>query len=295
MARARGVIGAAILLGFCTGAAAGGGDLYADVNGWRLIARESGPVNYYHVVADSPLPYIHGAYEPGYKTAVMGFEIPRGEERAFHHVTWKWRADILPRGGDECARGQEDSAAVVYVTWKPGTPVVCAQVRLERGRNERQRLRPEAEPLRRSGHDHPRDGRPNWRLESGDDRPRRSVPRAFRGRRDPGSSGPWPDDRRRSDAKRELCGLRRFRVIALRCSLGAGKAARGAASSVSFIVQCPRDPTAWRPTPRDAAPTASGRISRASLRSWHTGPPRTGGSCHRLCSSSMTPYTVARF
>jgi hypothetical protein len=118
MARARGVIGAAILLGFCTGAAAGGGDLYADVNGWRLIARESGPVNYYHVVGDSPLPYIHGAYEPGYKTAVMGFEIPRGQERAFRHLTWKWRADVLPRGGDECARGQEDSAAVVYVTWK---------------------------------------------------------------------------------------------------------------------------------------------------------------------------------
>src|SRR5580704_9776599 len=99
---------------------AAGGDLYADVNGWRLIPRESGPVNYYRVVGDPLLPYIHAAYEPGYKTAVMGFEVPNGQARAFHRLTWKWRADVLPRGGDECAPGEEDSAAVVYVTWKRG-------------------------------------------------------------------------------------------------------------------------------------------------------------------------------
>jgi len=110
----------AVLLALGPAAAAVGGDLYADVNGWRLIPRESGPVNYYRVVGDSLLPYIHAAYEPGYKTAVMGFEIPSGQARAFHRLTWKWRADVLPRGGDECAPGEEDSAAVVYVTWKRG-------------------------------------------------------------------------------------------------------------------------------------------------------------------------------
>ena len=77
-------------------------------------------MNYYRVVDDPVLPHIHAAYLPGYETAVMGFEIPRGRERAFHHLSWTWRADVLPRGGDECARGAEDSAAVVYVTWKRG-------------------------------------------------------------------------------------------------------------------------------------------------------------------------------
>ncbi|MGO9836545.1 MAG: DUF3047 domain-containing protein [Polyangiaceae bacterium] len=111
---------AAAVLAFAGGTPAAGGDLYADVGAWRLIPRESGPVNYYRVVSDPVLPYIHADYQPGYKTAVMGFEVPQGQVRAFHHLTWKWRADVLPRGGDECARGQEDSAAVVYVTWKRG-------------------------------------------------------------------------------------------------------------------------------------------------------------------------------
>jgi len=112
-----GAIAAAAVLALATGASAGG-DVRADVGAWRLIARESGPVDYYRVVGDPVLPYIHAAYEPGYKTAVWGFEVPRGQERALHHLTWKWRADVLPRGGDECSPGKEDSAAVVYVTWK---------------------------------------------------------------------------------------------------------------------------------------------------------------------------------
>jgi hypothetical protein len=52
-----------------------------DVSGWRGIPRESGPVNYYRVDGDPLLPFIHASYEPGYKTAVMGFEIPKGGRR----------------------------------------------------------------------------------------------------------------------------------------------------------------------------------------------------------------------
>jgi len=100
------------------GGLAAGGDIDIDIAAWRVIPRESGPVNYYRVVNDPVLPYIHAAYEPGYKTAVMGFAIPDGQARTFHRLTWKWRAEVLPRGGDECAPGQEDSAAVIYVTWK---------------------------------------------------------------------------------------------------------------------------------------------------------------------------------
>jgi hypothetical protein len=109
---------AAVLLVGVAGRARAGGDLSADVNAWRLIPGESGPVNYYRVGGDLGLPYIHAAYEPGYKTAVMGFEIPHEQARAFHRLAWRWRADVLPRGGDECTHGEQDSAAVVYVTWK---------------------------------------------------------------------------------------------------------------------------------------------------------------------------------
>jgi len=118
--RSLGTVVVAAMLAFSPAAAEAGGDLRADVNGWRLIPRESGPVNYYRVVGDPLLPHIHAAYEPGYKTAVMGFEVRDDHARAFHHLTWMWRADVLPRGGDECAPGKEDSAAVVYVTWKRG-------------------------------------------------------------------------------------------------------------------------------------------------------------------------------
>ena len=116
------VCGAILLLSLGSGArdAAAAGELHADVRSWRLIPRESGPQNYYRVVNDPAFPYIHADYRPGYETAVMGFDVPSTQRRAFHHVTWDWRADVLPRGGNECAKGKEDSAAVVYVTWKRG-------------------------------------------------------------------------------------------------------------------------------------------------------------------------------
>jgi hypothetical protein len=111
---------AAALLAFGAGLAAANADLAIAANAWRIIPRESGRVNYYRVVDDPVLPYVHSSYQPGYETAVLGFEVPDGRRSSFHHLTWKWRADVLPRGGDECARGAEDSAAVVYVTWKRG-------------------------------------------------------------------------------------------------------------------------------------------------------------------------------
>jgi hypothetical protein len=113
-------IAATALLAFGAGLAVAGGDLVMNVNAWRIIPRESGRVNYYRVVDDAALPYIHAAYRPGYDTAVLGFEVPGDRARSFHRLAWKWRATTLPRGGDECARGAEDSAAVVYVTWKRG-------------------------------------------------------------------------------------------------------------------------------------------------------------------------------
>jgi hypothetical protein len=88
------------------------------VSSFRLIKRVSGPVNYYRVEAGPPA-FIRARYEPGYKTAVVGFDAKEWQVRATQ-LRWKWRAQVLPKGGDECKDGKGDSAAVVYVSWKRG-------------------------------------------------------------------------------------------------------------------------------------------------------------------------------
>jgi hypothetical protein len=86
------------------------------VQGFRLIDRVSGPVNYYRVLPGPPA-HIHSRYEPGFKTAVVGYDAKEWQVRA-SRLHWRWRAVALPTGGDECQAGKGDSAAVVYVSWK---------------------------------------------------------------------------------------------------------------------------------------------------------------------------------
>jgi hypothetical protein len=92
-----------------------------DPTNLELIKRESGPVNYYSIVT-SPEDgsYIHSAYRPPYKTAVLGYQVPDELRRSIAGIRWRWRARVLPIGGNECAKGKEDSAATIYLTWKRG-------------------------------------------------------------------------------------------------------------------------------------------------------------------------------
>jgi hypothetical protein len=85
---------------------------------WRFVAQRSGPVNYYSVVTEDGVTFVRSRYAPGYKTAVLGWQAPEAERRRARKVRWSWRAQTLPTGGDECAPGRGDSAAVVYVTWR---------------------------------------------------------------------------------------------------------------------------------------------------------------------------------
>jgi hypothetical protein len=87
---------------------------------FRLIESESGPVNYYRVVSESSLSFVRSDYQPPYETAVIGFRIPEADRANVGKLSWAWRAQRLPREGNECAPGKGDSAAVVYVTWKRG-------------------------------------------------------------------------------------------------------------------------------------------------------------------------------
>src|SRR5262249_30331096 len=95
------------------------GERELDVHDWKVIDRESGPVNYYSVVEERAFSYLHAAYQPGLSTAVMGYAFD-GADKQGRKLRWSWRAIALPREGNECLGGHGDSAATVYVTWKRG-------------------------------------------------------------------------------------------------------------------------------------------------------------------------------
>jgi hypothetical protein len=97
-------------------AAAPAGPWSLSARSFRLIERASGPVNYY-VVSPGPPEHVHSHYQPGLKTAVVGYAATDSQARATK-LSWRWRAIALPVGGDECRSGKGDSAAVVYVSWK---------------------------------------------------------------------------------------------------------------------------------------------------------------------------------
>lgn len=96
----------------------GSGDLTVAARDFRVVPQKSGPVNYYSVVAENGTSFVRSKYLPGMKTAVLGWQTPDGDRKRIKKVRWTWRAQTLPTGGDECASGRGDSAAVVYVTWK---------------------------------------------------------------------------------------------------------------------------------------------------------------------------------
>jgi hypothetical protein len=102
------------------GGAEGGspGAVNLDVTRWQVVKRDSGPVNYYEVVADPSTPFIHAHYTPPEATTVLGVQIADDDRPRARSVSWQWRAVTLPKGGDECVDGRTDSAAVVYLTWK---------------------------------------------------------------------------------------------------------------------------------------------------------------------------------
>jgi hypothetical protein len=99
-------------------AAAPAGPWPLPVQAFQVVERASGPVNYYSVLPGPP-PHIRSRYEPGFKTAVVGYSAKEWQARAAR-LSWKWRAVTLPVGGNECQDGKGDSAAVVYVSWKRG-------------------------------------------------------------------------------------------------------------------------------------------------------------------------------
>jgi hypothetical protein len=95
-------------------------DVKIDVHAFKVVTRESGPIDYYRIVDDPAGAFIHGDYTPPTETTVLGYEIPDAYRNHVAAVHWRWRAITLPQQGDECTPDRADSAAVVYITWKRG-------------------------------------------------------------------------------------------------------------------------------------------------------------------------------
>lgn len=90
------------------------------VGKFKIVERESGPDNYYSIVNDPQLPFIRASYKPGQKTAVLGVQLADADRESARKLSWRWRAQRLPSGAEECVKGKGDAAAVVYLLWKRG-------------------------------------------------------------------------------------------------------------------------------------------------------------------------------
>jgi hypothetical protein len=92
-----------------------------DVREFRVLQRDSGPRNYYRWVTEgSDEELIRGVYSPQLQTVTLFAPLPEALHRGVRLMRFRWRALVLPRGGNECLDGRGDAAANVYVTWKRG-------------------------------------------------------------------------------------------------------------------------------------------------------------------------------
>ena len=110
------VVVAAVVQVAATGASKS--ELRMPLASWRVVKRDSGPVNYYTLHNDAEPPFIRGDYRPPLSTVVLGFQVADDDRAQVRTLRWKWRAVTLPVGGNECVKGKGDSAAVIYVSWR---------------------------------------------------------------------------------------------------------------------------------------------------------------------------------
>ncbi len=96
-------------------------EMKIDVHSFRVVESYSGGVSYYSIIEDPEHPFIRAVYRPPLDTVTLGAEIPDALRQRVKKLRWKWRAQVLPKDGDECRGGAySDSAAVLYVSWKRG-------------------------------------------------------------------------------------------------------------------------------------------------------------------------------
>ena len=98
-----------------------------DVHRFKVLGEQYDPENphqqtptYYQTIDDAQQSFIRGIYLPPQSTVTLFQDIPDELRHGVRRMQWRWRAQVFPRNGNECASGLGDSAAAVYVTWKRG-------------------------------------------------------------------------------------------------------------------------------------------------------------------------------
>jgi hypothetical protein len=98
-----------------------------DVHEFKVLGERYDPENprppeptYYRTVDEPQQSFIRSFYVPPAPTVTLFHEVPDELRHGVRRMQWRWRAQVLPRHGNECAAGLGDSAAAVYVTWKRG-------------------------------------------------------------------------------------------------------------------------------------------------------------------------------
>jgi hypothetical protein len=86
----------------------------------ELRAIESGHHTYYQLRSDDRGPYLHADFRPGDDAVKQALVLREAERRGRHQLAWRWRALVLPAGGNECDPRRNDSAGSVYVAWRRG-------------------------------------------------------------------------------------------------------------------------------------------------------------------------------
>jgi Protein of unknown function (DUF3047) len=119
----------ALVVGFCllgTATAAfgnpppGSHEYPLDVGRFRVLQRDSGPTSYYWLIDDQPGRFIRGVYKPPLETVTLFADVGDDLRRDVTRIRFRWRAWVLPVGGNECIEGRGDAAANVYIAWKRG-------------------------------------------------------------------------------------------------------------------------------------------------------------------------------
>src|SRR5262245_26538320 len=82
-----------------------------DVHRFKVVQRDSGPINYYRVVEQPEGTILHARYRPGLESVTLGFEIPDALRTRIRRIRWQWRVQVLPIEGNDCRGGKTDSAA----------------------------------------------------------------------------------------------------------------------------------------------------------------------------------------
>jgi hypothetical protein len=108
----------AVALALAAPAVASAGERELDFRELRAI--DSGDHAYYVLRTDDRGAYLHAEFRPGADAVKEALVLRDTERLGRHRLAWRWRALVLPTGGNECDPRKTDSAGSVYIAWRRG-------------------------------------------------------------------------------------------------------------------------------------------------------------------------------